>query len=371
MTAVSRTEKNERLSVPVVRRAYLIAVWLWLLMCLLFPTWTGKSHRYDTGSEQWHTNGAFTITGPGNPFTRQAPIWNPPRSSGGLPTAVRWPLASIEAEHSIEIQIAATLWRITNGMFFAGLFVLVLRWTKCVDESDRVLLVAGAITVALLTANIVLAGIGAASMGFALINEVVIGALVVAMALGIIFGGFVLKVGDRNAPPQKLTPATESTSPDSVPMTDPPKPSKTSTLSAMRSLNWWWRVPAYLVFQFFVWGFVASQSWPVGRDVFGPYQVEPDSVVIAYWLQFILLPFFARRFQVFGLSQLLVIVLIYVLPDWPRGGNVFAPFIRVPAGVWPLFWIQFAATLVLFWRAPYLVKQLKSIRRQSANGASS
>lgn len=371
MSAVSRTEKKERLSVPLVRRAYLVAVWLWLLVCLLFPTWTGKSHRYDKGSEQWHVNGAFGITGSGNPMTSRAPIWTPPRSSGGLPTVVRWPLAPIEAEHSIEIQIAATLWRFTNGLFFAGLVVLVLRWTKCVRESDRVLLVASAISVALLTANIVLAGIGAASMGFALINEVVVGVLVVAMALAIIFGGFVLRVGERNASPQKVTPATEATSPDSVAVTDPPKPSKTSTLSAMRSLNWWWRVPAYLVFQFFVWGLVASQPWPVGRDVFGPYQVEPDSVVLAFWIQFILLPFFARRLKVFGLSQLLIIVLIYILPDWPRGGNVFAPFIRVPAGAWPLFWIQFVATLVLFWRAPYLVKQLTSMRRQTANGASS
>ena len=47
MSADSRTEEKERLSVPLVRRAYLIAVWLWLLVCLLFPTWTGKSHRYD------------------------------------------------------------------------------------------------------------------------------------------------------------------------------------------------------------------------------------------------------------------------------------------------------------------------------------
>ncbi|EMI46125.1 membrane protein [Rhodopirellula sp. SWK7] len=368
MTAVSRTEKNERLSVSLVRRAYLIAVWLWLLVCLLFPTWTGKSHRYDTGSEQWQTNGAFGITGPGNPMTSLAPIWNPPRSSGGLPTVVRWPLAPIEAENSIEIQIAATLWRFSNGLFFAGLFALVLRWTKCVRESDRVLLVAGAIAVALLTANIVLAGIGAASMGYALISEVVLGVLIVAMALGLIFGGFVLRVGERDASPLKVTPATEATSPDSVAVTDPPKPSK---MSAMRSLNWWWRVPAYLVFQFFVWGLVASQAWPVGRDVFGPYQVEPNSVVFAFWIQFILLPFFARRLKVFGLSQLLIIVLIYVLPDWPRGGNVFAPFIRVPASIWPLFWIQFAATLVLFWRAPYLVKQLTRMRRQSSNGASS
>ncbi|MCM2372308.1 hypothetical protein [Aporhodopirellula aestuarii] len=47
MTAVSRTETKRPLSVPLVPRAYLIAVWLWLLVCLLFPTWTGKSHRYD------------------------------------------------------------------------------------------------------------------------------------------------------------------------------------------------------------------------------------------------------------------------------------------------------------------------------------
>ena len=188
--------------------------------------------------------------------------------------------------------------------------------------------------------------------------------------MGLIFGGFVLRVGEPKTPPPKLNPAAESTSLDSVAVTDPPKPSKTSTLSSMRSLNWWWRVPAYLVFQFFVWGLVASQSWPVGRDVFGPYQVEPDSVVFAFWIQFILLPFFARRLKVFGLSQLLVIVLIYVLPDWPRGGNVFGPFIRVPASVWPLFWMQFAATLVLFWRAPYLAKQLTSMRNQRANGAS-
>ena len=167
MTAASRTEKSERLGVSLVRRAYLTAVWFWLLVCLLFPTWTGKSHRYDAGSEQWQTSGAFGITGSGNPFTSPAPIWHPPRSSGGIPTAVRWPLAPIEAEHSIEIQIAATLWRFTNGLFFAGLVVLVLRWTKCVRESDRVLLVASAISVAILTANIVLIGIGAASMGYA------------------------------------------------------------------------------------------------------------------------------------------------------------------------------------------------------------
>jgi len=371
MPSVSRTEKRERPGVSLVRRSYLIAVWLWLLVCLLFPTWAGKSYLYDTGSEQWRASRAFGITGSGNRFTSRAPLWNPPRSSGGLPTVVRLPLAPIEAEHSIEIEIAATLWRFSNGIFFAGLVVLVLCWTKCVQDADRVLLVASAIAVAILTANLVLAGIGAASMGFALINEVVIGVLVVAMALGIIFGGFVLRVRDRNAPPQKITPATESTTPEPAAATDPQKPSKTSTLSAMGSLNWWWRVPAYLVFQFFVWGFVASQSWPVGRDVFGPYQLEPGSVVIAYWIQFVLLPFLARRFQAFGLSQLLVIVLIYVLPDWPRGGNMFAPFIRVPAGVWPLFWIQFAAALVLFWRAPYLVKKLAILRSQRANGASS
>ena len=370
MTAVSQMEKREGLRVRMVRRAYLIVVWGWLLICLLFPIWTGKSHHYDTGSEQWQTNGAFGITGSGNPFTSSAPIWNPPRSSGGIPTAVRWPLAPIEAEHSVEVHFAATLWRFTSGLFFAGFVVLVLRWTKCVREPDRVLLVASAIAVAILTANIVLAGIGAASMGFALISPVVIGVLVVAMALGIIFGGVILRVGDREAPPMKLTPATESTLAGSVSVADPPKPSKASTLSEMRSLNWWWRVPVYLVVQFFVWGLVASQSWPVGRDVFGPYQVEPDSVVMAFWIQFILLPFFQRRFQFFGLSQLMVIVMIYVLPDWPRGGNVFAPFIRVSAGVWPLFWMQFVATLVLFWRAPYLVKQMIGMRSQKPNGAS-
>ena len=370
MTVASQTTKKGWLSGPLVRRSYLIAVWLWLLTCLLFPTWTGRSYLYDTGSEQWRSSGAFGITGSGNPMTSRAPIWTPPRSSGGLPTVVRWPLAPIEAEHNIEIQFAATLWRFTSGLFFAGIVILVLRWTKCVRESDRVLLVASAIAVTILTANIVLAGIGAASMGFALINPVVIGVLSVAIAVGIIVGGFVLRVGDREAPPAKLTPATKSTSPESVAVADPKESSKTSTLSSMRSLTWWWRIPVYLVFQFFVWGLVASQSWPVGRDVFGPYQVEPDSVVIAYWIQFISLPFLARRFQVFALMQLLVIVLIYVLPDWPRGGNVFAPFIRVPAGVWPLFWIQFAATLVLFWRAPYLVKQLSGPRRERADGAS-
>lgn len=370
MTAVSRTEKREWVSVPLVRRTYLIGVWFWLLVCLLFPTWTGKSYLYDTGSEQWQTSGAFGITGAGNPFTSRAPIWDPPRSSGGLPTVVRWPLAPIQAGHNIEIQFAATLWRFTSGLFFAGLIVLVLRWTKCVRESDRVLLVACTIAVSILTANIVLAGIGAASMGFALINPVVIGVLNVAVAAGIIVGGFVLRVGDRSALPQKSTPEAESLPPVPLADTNSHASSKMSTLTSMRSLNWWWRVPAYLIFQFFVWSLVASQSWPVGRDVFGPYQLEPDSVVMAYWLQFILLPFCSRRFQVFGLSQLLVIVLIYVLPDWPRDGNVFAPFIRVPAGVWPLFWIQLAGTLVLFWRAPYLVKQLTSMRSQRANGAS-
>ncbi|MCM2372348.1 hypothetical protein [Aporhodopirellula aestuarii] len=370
MTAVSRTETKGPLSVPLVRRAYLIAVWLWLLVCLLFPIWTGNIYHYDEGKEQWRDGGAFGITGSGNPFTSVAPIWNPPRSSGGLPTVVRWPLAPIEAKHSIEIQFAATLWRFTSGLFFAGFVVLVLRWTKCVREPDRVLLIAGAIAVAILTANIVLAGIGAASMGFALISPVVIGVLIVAMTLGLIFGGVVLRVGECEPSPPKLTPATESTSADSAAVADPKESSKTSTLSSMRSLNWWWRVPAYLVFQFFVWGLVASQPWPVGRDVFGPYRLEPDSVVMAYWIQFVLIPFLPRRFQVFGLSQLLVVVLIYVLPDWPRGGNVFAPFIRVPAGVWPLFWMQFAATLVLFWRAPYLARQLTSMRNQRANGGS-
>ena len=40
-------------------------------------------------------------------MTSQAPIWDPPQSSGGLPATVRWPLAQIEAEHNIEIQFAA------------------------------------------------------------------------------------------------------------------------------------------------------------------------------------------------------------------------------------------------------------------------
>lgn len=368
MTAVSRTEQEERLSMRLVRRAYLIAVCLWLLMCLLFPTWTGKSHHFDQGTKQWQASGAFGISGSGNPFTTRAPLWNPPRSSGGLPTVVRWPLASIKAEHSVEIQIAATLWRFTSGLFFAGLVVLVLRWTKCVRDSDRVLMVAGAISVAILTANIVLAGIGVASMGFALTNEVVNGVLIAATALGIIFGVFFLRVGNCNAPPQKSPPTPASKSPDSAAASDSKETLKTSTLSSMRSLNWWWRIPAYLVFQFFVWSMVASQSWPVGRDVFGPYQLEPDAVVFAYWLQFILLPFLARRFQVFALSQLLVIVLIYILPDWSRDGNVFAPFIRVPAKVWPLFWTQFSAMLVLFWRAPFLVKQLKKTREPQPSG---
>ncbi|WP_286178010.1 hypothetical protein [Stieleria mannarensis] len=231
-------------------------------------------------------------------------------------------------------------------------------------------MVASAIAVCILTANIVLAGIGAASMGFALINPVVIGVLSVAIAVGVIVGGFVLRAGEGSAPPRKLTHQAKSMSPAPLADTNSHESSKMTTLASMRSLSWWWRVPAYLVFQFFVWILVASQSWPVGRDVFGPYSLEPDSVVLAYWIQFVLLPFFPRRFQVFGLIQLFVIVLIYVLPDWPRGGNVFAPFIRVPAGVWPLFWIQFAATLVLFWRSPYLVKQLTVLRNQRADGAS-
>lgn len=364
MPAVPRIEKKSLLSARLVRRAYLFAVWFWLFVCLLFPTWVGRSYLYDPGSGQWQTSGAFGITGSGNPMTSQAPIWDPPQSSGGLPTAVRWPPAQIEAEHNIEIQFAATFWRFTSGLFFAGLVVSVLRWTKCVRDPDRVLLVASAITVTILTANIALIGIGAASMGFALIDPVVIGVLSVAIALGISVGGFVLRLGHGSTPPQQSTAEAESSSPAPAADTDCQQPSREFNLTSMKSLNWWWRVPAYLAFQLFVWALVASQSWPVGRDVFGPYQLEPDLVVKAYWLQFILLPFCSRRFQVFGLIQLLVIVLIYVLPGWPLGGNVFAPFIRVPAGVWPLFWIQFVATLVLFWRAPYLAKQFSSWRSQ-------
>lgn len=358
MSAKFRNDKKELLSVSLVRRAYLIAVWLWLLVCLLFPTWAGKSYLYDEGSEQWHVSGAFGISGTGNPLTARAPLWNPPRSTGGLSTVVRWPLAPIEATNNIEIQFASTLWRFTNGLFVAGLIVLVIRWTKFVAAADRVLLVASAISVAILTANIVLLGIGAASSGFALIGPVIIGVLSVAIALAIIVGAFVLRTVKRSVPPRKSAPASEPTPPKPAAIADSQHASKASTLSSMRSLSWWWRVPAYLVFQFFVWVFIASQSWPVGRDVFGPYQLEPESVVLAYWIQFVLLPFLPRRFQVFAVSQLLVLVLIYILPDWPRGGNVFGPFIRVPANVWPLFWIQFFATLVLSWRAPSLMKQV-------------
>ncbi|MDB4338480.1 hypothetical protein OAA19_00065 [Rubripirellula sp.] len=367
MIAATRIKKRGSFRVLLVRGAYLTTVWGWLLVCFLFPTWIGRSYHQDRVSNQWRVNGTFGITGSGNPIRSQAPVWSPPRSSGGLPTIVRWPFASIKAKNHIEIECAATLWRFTSGLFFAGLVVLVLRWTKFVRESDRVLLVAGAITVAMLTANLVLIGVGVASMGFALINSVVIGVLGLAMLAGAILGGFVLRVGDHHAASQNLTPETEPTSSAPVTTTDAQESFEGSLLTSVRSLCWWWKIPVYLTFQFFVWGLVAGQSWPVGRDVFGPYRLQPDVVVIAYWGQFVLLPFLTRRFQIFVLSQLLLIVLTYVLPNWPQGGNEFAPFLRIPPGVWPLFGIQFAATLALFLKAPSLGRQLTGMRRRGAS----
>lgn len=158
-------------------------------------------------------------------------------------------------------------------------------------------------------------------------------------------------------PPSTTSQVSKTHTLDSAGKSETGSPARTSSWSAMRSWKWWWRIPAYLVFQMFIWVLVSRQSWPAGRDVFGPYKLEPDSIVAAYWIQFVLFPFISMRFRIFALSQLVVLVLVYVLPDWPRAGNVFAPFIRVPSSVWPLYWIQFFAVLVLVWRVPSLIRK--------------
>lgn len=370
MPTVCRMEKKQLLSVSFVRRSYLITVGLWLLLCLLFPVWIGRSYIYDDNNEAWHSSGTFGISEGGNPLTARNLLWNPPHGAPSLSTVVRWPLAPVNAYNHVELRVSLTLWRFTLGLFFAGLAVMVIRWKKGFGTSDRVLLFASAIAVAILTAYLLIVGLGMATMGFALMDPVITCILSVAIILGFIVGRFVLRTTDRIAPPEKPTPVSDTTLPDSAATNNAKEPSPKSKLSSMQSLNWWWRVPVYLMLQLVVWSLITSQSWPVGHDVFGPYRLKPDSVVKAYWIQFAILPFLARRFQIFGMSQLGVIVLIYILPNWPQGSNAFGPFIRVPESVWPLFWIQFAATLVLFWRAPYLVKQLRKMRNRGKDGES-
>ncbi len=222
------------MSESFLRRAYLIAVWLWLLFCLMVPVWTGKIRHYDERSERWHVGGAFGITGTGgSPFTSTAPLWQPPRSSGGLPATVRWPLAPIAATHNIEIQAAATFWRFTMGLLVSGVAVTVGRWTIRPRSSDRVLLVAGAVSIAILTANLVLLVLGGLSMGLALIDPVVIGVLGVGTVAGIIIGGFVVRPGIDKPSPPKTNIDSDATGTEASAGTALNIQNKTSTLSAI------------------------------------------------------------------------------------------------------------------------------------------
>ena len=175
-----------------IRNTYLAAIFLWLGYTCLFPMWQGKTYHYDTTEKRWRDGGRFGITGGGSPMTTKAPLWSPPRSSGGLPTSVRWPLAPVSQQHHIEIIPAFCFWRFTAGLLLAGIVARcayrMFSHAHAVDRRDRVITTATTISISLLVANALLFVLAVLSMGHALSDPVVCGVLFVALIAGIVWG---------------------------------------------------------------------------------------------------------------------------------------------------------------------------------------
>lgn len=163
----------------------------------------------------------------------------------------------------VEIQVVARFRRFTLGLFFAGLAAMSARWEVRDGLSDRVLLVASAFAVAILMANIALVIIALVSMGYAIIEPVVMGVLGFGIVAGLIVGGFILH--PDTVKPSLPQPGIDKNATLSVPSSDSGSGTvdKPSASFAMQRLDWWWRPPVYLVLQFCVWALIARQSWPI------------------------------------------------------------------------------------------------------------
>jgi hypothetical protein len=176
----------------IIRNTYLAAIFLWLGYTCLFPMWQGKTYHYDKTEKRWRDGGRFGITGGGSLMTNKAPLWSPPRSGGGLPSSVRWPLAPVSQQHHIEIIPAFCFWRFTAGLLLAGIVARfayrMFSHAYAADRRDRVITTATTISISLLVANALLFVLAVLSMGYALSDPVVCGVLFVALIAGILWG---------------------------------------------------------------------------------------------------------------------------------------------------------------------------------------